>query len=347
MKFYKVIIWFLSLGLISSIVNAACLNHIECIKACPQIVLSKTLAPGTDVQCKDAWNLFVKAQAYDALSLMTINGLGGQKVNLKKALEYAKQAAKTESFTIIQNPEALVNYIQSMIDHNEMKKLSICDGGSDNVLPSNTNNMFWCSNIAYSDYINSLRLINKKMVVKFESIEINALNDTLTKYLTFIDADNDFRFSIGQFQGSGRYIWGLNSKHIMLDFYKHAIDNLFLHYPKKFKIKMSRVLLDTQLNNNYNKLIVLTHKIPNNYNYPWSNKKSKTDLQLQQAQRNWILFRDSYVNFAQMYYAYKFNKNDIRDVTTAYLTQRRIAELKDEQNTLLGNLKEGWFNNPW
>lgn len=195
--------------------------------------------------------------------------------------------------------------------------------------------------------INNLKLKNSTLAKKIPATAKKALDETLEKYLVFLKTDNDFRYSIGQFQGSGRYTWGENSQYIMLDFYQHAMDNLIHSYPNGLKVKTSKLVLDTKLNSAYKQLMFSINKIPESYSYPWSTNKLTVSKQLILAEHDWISFRDAYVHFAKVYYKDKYSANDIQSVATAYLIRRRLMELKDQQYTVKTNLDANWYDNPW
>jgi uncharacterized protein YecT (DUF1311 family) len=319
--------------------------------SCIQLYIDDPELPSTKEQCRQSWNYFVKHKNYYAMAIMTYDGLGGQRPNFKKALEYANKidldADVNSDFEPTPDENTKASLIMSIEDaisnpENAIPALSDCS-----LMPGNTQELTSCLGISVQNSIDKVKYDSEMFVRKLSLKQRKALSTTVEKYLIFLSSDNDLRYFIGQFQGSGRGIWSGNSKKIMLDFYKHAMDNLIKHYPTGLKTKLSLKDLDMQLNERYAKLISYIDKIPADYNRSTANEIKQ---QLITTQRDWIRYRDAYVNFAVLYYADKYKSTDITQITTAYLTRRRLAEINDQINTVSENLglngDDNWYKNP-
>ncbi len=303
---------------------------------CRQIYLSDPKVPGTEEQCKKNWDYFSKINANCALAIMALNGLGGQPANPQKALEYANKIKNSDNanddicgvnidLAEDEITTRLIDDIKTIISDPQAGKLSYCD------LVVRPNEESICQQWYLKDHLDALNDKLKRSANTLSSNQDAAFSDIFNKYLLFVKQDNKTRLILGQFQGSGYAMWSNNSEAIMWNYYEHAMNNLLKHYPDSLKTQSSLKNLDEQLNHSYKTLIKLIEQIPS------SNSRKK---QLQLTQRAWLRYRDAYVHFAQLYYGNQYKEPDIKQITTAYLTRRRLAELNDQVQTVNGNLQD-------
>lgn len=318
---------------------------------CIQVYIDNPALPGTQEQCQQSWDYFVKHKNYYAMAIMIFDGLGGQNPDLKKALAYAKQIDLNANIDPDVGPipyddskTNLISTIEDAISNPAQAKSAVSDCG---LMSGTTIQDVQCSGLSYQNSVDKTTYDNDLLAKKLPPQQAQALTYTLDSYLTFLSDDNDFRDTIGEFQGSGRSIWSYNSQQVMLDFYNHAMNNLLNHYPDALKTKLSEKALDSQLNKRYITLIREIDKIPANY-IDGTPKEIKKKLIT--TERDWLQYKNAYVNFAVLYYADKYKSSDITQITTAYLTRRRLAEINDQISTVSFNLNDvdvdNWYKHP-
>lgn len=332
----------------------------DCFSDCPQIYISNPKVVASSKSCTKSWDYFVKTKDYCALVVMEIDQSINKKVDFDKVTKYLNQISLDNSsvcqFGESQDVETFKKDITAGVKQHKLEKITLCD-----LWMQTPNNMAICAGYKYDDSANDLRVNLPNSINNLTQQQKQQLNEATNNYLQFVDADNHFRLQIGQFGGSGAGLWSINSKVIMLDFYKGVIKNLINAYPDKFQTKSDQTKhdqsksdqtkpdqtksdqtkLEKDLNNtvaNLNKLIM---QIPGNSNVEGSKKKSNqvAKSRFAQAQTNWNNYVTSLVSFVQSYYKDKYTATQINAQLKPYLINRRIKELKDQVSTLKSSLK--------
>ena len=307
----------------------------ECLPNCMQIYISNPIFPGSEADCKKNWDYFLSKKNWCMLTIMTFNGYG-HKADPQLAKEYAQKADNDENATGNCISGNLVNTINERAKNPSLNKsipLNIC-----NLITSNDHGL--CASYQIDDLINKANFDINNFATDRSKKEAEAAKTVWENYTDFMALDHEFRDNIGQFQGSGRATWGNVSMEIMIKFFIYAFDNFIHAYPEKFKTVTSVSDLDQQLNNTYKAIQELLKKIPDTYRY-----KKELNKQLIAAEKSWITYKNSYVILGTLYYGNKYSRAEIEKTLTAYLTRRRLAELKDQLQTIKGNL-ENWYINP-
>lgn len=315
-------------------------NNGLALTSCTQIYLPKPLVPGTVAQCKQDWEQFTRQKRYCALFLMQYNGLGGQTRDLKKALQYADKCGSTDN---AENDILLVLPLDDLkTGHGIAKKLVACDFTGSSEADSGT-----CPGYADQDLQNKIMQVNAEISKTWSTEQKQRLNNLYKIYGQLINDDIDtsssFFSAITPSGDSGG--WGYKSpvyEIMMLKMYWRDINNLANNYPKALATKDNYTNLNNQLNMIYkNQMKAIDKaiasfegnngsKVPCLNGICGSKKVSHLlKLALTKSQRDWVTYKNQYLDLVKSIYAGKYKDDDINQTVSAYLTNERLYYLNN------------------
>ncbi len=286
----------------------------ECLPLCQQMFITKPLIYGTMAECKKNWNYYSRPgqENYFMMAIMTANGLGGQPADINKAKEYAEKSGSVW----------LLKKINLKIANSSAEiPISFCS------VVVSTPEIEICAEVQNQDIENKYKMDVNHLAKTLPAAQALAAQTVVKTLLEFINLDNYVRGALGQFGGSGAPIWSQNSINIMLNFYINSYRYFINDYSEKFKTTDSAAALDKQLNVVYSALLA---KVEQYQKFDHDSTTAQTKQKLIAAERAWIAYKEAFIHFGQLYYANKYSNSELRETISAYLTERRLEELKAE-----------------
>lgn len=288
---------------------------------CKQLYLNTVkFTRGSTADCKQAWDSYKRDNDNFMLSLMALDGLGGQKADSQKALQYANKIAQGDG-DAPDEIDALKAAIQRSIKKPSLLKTPVpyCS------IVSSDNGEGLCERFRYEERNKQLEYDINHLAAKLNPAQALALNNLLASFQQF-NADNYVsQDKDNMFQGTGAGAWSYRAQIKQISFFSKTLFFLIQNPNTFIKIHSGKKPYQSQLDTVYKKLVTLQKNADN---------PNKAIHALAKAQASWLKYQGAFLHFGTVFSGSTTADDKLKKAIKAALEKERLKSIQTQSEYL-------------